>query len=239
MGGRGSSSGIKRGSGKARMSASTKKKDTPTPQVTGKSFERVDENFNVSQPDSIEKLKEMAARGEMPIRFEGSYEDKEKVYEQFTSIFGEPPGVLNEYELSYPIEGNTHTVQVNLTTDKAVLGGIAIETVNYLRRGKMSEASKHGQIVHAILNARREAEGAASSRMGGYPTLDLARKWGDRVLSRAEKVQADREIHNYVSRIFNSPITSGGEISMNTWREVNGGSARRGSYIYTQLNGGR
>ena len=209
-----------------------KKKQSSTP--SGVVSYDVNDNvtINAGDPNSIEQLRSMQKRGELPIEILGGTRDeRERVFEEFARIYGEPPGILNEYTLTPRNETFPYILQINFTTDKAVIQGIAVKDIELVKRGKDSELSRRGQINYAILKARRAAEGAASFRgFEGFPNIDIANKWGGRILSTAEKAQANQEIYAFLEKQFKSPVSKSGRSYVDdAWMRLGDGWVRKGS----------
>ena len=230
MGGRGSSSGIRDGM-KVRASGGG------NTLLTSKSYEVSEQDINASESDALEKLRAMARRGEIPMEIRGSPEQREKLYEEFVRIYGTPPGALNEYELKPVIDGNPNLVRIEFTNQDAIVRGIRVENVKYLRKGQGSELSRQGQVNHAILKARLAMEAAASMRgLDGFPNIELGQKYGRRILSNAEKEQADREINAFVRKVMKSPISRSGQRYLaQEWKKVSGGWIRAGSEMNAEM----
>lgn len=224
---------------KAAKAAAKAAEQTPeSPRLSGVSYDVVEKNIRADDASSLDELREMAKRGEIPIYISGSAEAREKAYEEFARVYGDPPGILNQYRL---VEERPGVVRVEFTTNEAIIQGIAIQTVSYIRRGRMSELSKRGQVNHAILSARKAAEGAASFRGGdGFPNIEFAQKYGGRVLSTAEKNQANREIHSFLEGLFQSPLSkSGQEYVDSSWERYGNGWVRKGSQLATDQRMGK
>ena len=188
--------------------------------------------INAGDPNSIEQLRTMQKRGELPIEILGGTRDeRERVFEEFARIYGDPPGILNEYTVKPVDEHLPNLLQITFTTDQAIIQGIRVDDVSLVKRGKDSELSRRGQINYAILKARRNAEGAASFRGAqGFPDISFAQKWGYRILSDAEKEQANQEIHAFLEKQFKSPVSKSGRAYVdNAWMRLGNGWVRKGS----------
>ena len=204
------STGIGRGHGKRNG-----KKTSPSP--IGGTLELNDTTIN-----SVEELRAMAQKGEVPLAMNAfSREGNEQLFEEFNRLYPDPPGILNDYTVrAEGLRGVEVTYRHNLAEAESP------RYVSFPSR-KSSEAAKSGAIKHAIYVTRSRVELALSCRMEGYATLEMAQKWGHRILSSAEKAQVDREIEANTQRLLKSPMTKRGrEMSERQWRREGEGWRR-------------
>ena len=214
--------------GRGASSGKTNKGNTT---ATGtKSYDIIDVTLNADDPKAIDQIRNLAGRGEIPDSIKGSADAREKVYEEIAKLYGDPPGVLNEYDVK-PLNQSGTIINILFTNNESHIVGIYPQPVKYLKRGEASELSKQGQRTYEILKMRDAAIRASVYRGGdGWPNLEFQRKWGGRVLSNSEKAQADKEIRSYVERIFKSSLTAQDIKSMNIyWTRVDGGWIRTDS----------
>lgn len=185
-------------------------------------IESVKKPFSASSPDSLKQLESMAQRGEIPAWIsEGSREERERIYEAIDRLYPAPPGELNNYEV---IQVDRRHIEVRFRHD--MMTAESPGQLN-LTRPDMSESARSGMIKQAIYLQRDAAELALVSRKGGFPSYEMANRYGRRVLSDAEKAQADREIESYIQSVLKSPMSKGGrELNAINWRKVSGGWER-------------
>ena len=210
-------SGIRRGSSNG--GTSSKEASSPTKTET---IEALKQPLIVSSPDSMKKLEEMASRGEIPGWLsEGSREERERMYEAIDRLYPDPPGELNNYEV---IPRGRHNIEVRFRQD--LMTAESPSQLN-LTRPEMSESARRGMIKQAIYLQRDSAELALASRKGGFPTFEMSHKYLRRVLSNAEKEQADREIESFIQKMLKSPMSKAGRAAnAGMWRKVAGGWER-------------
>ena len=175
--------------------------------------------LNVDNPDSVQRLREMAQRGEYPEFIEGTTrEGRERFYEEFDRLYPDPPGILNDYRVE-PFSRRAIQVYFNYHMAEAESPGI----VN-LPSSTISEAVRRGVIKHALYVQRPAVENALLTRYGGYSSYDIANRYGKRVLSTVERTQADREMLSQVEQLMGSPVSNRGQISnANSWLSRDGG----------------
>lgn len=181
--------------------------------------------LNVDNPDSIQQLREMAQRGEYPEFITSmTREGRERFYEEFDKLYPDPPGILNDYRVE-PFSRRAVQVYFNYNMAEAESPGL----VN-LPSSNTSEAVQRGIIKHAIYVQRPAVERALLTRYGGYSSYEIADRYGRRVLSSAEKAQADREIIAQVERVLGSPLSKFGQrINAEDWISRDGGWVRGGA----------
>ncbi len=192
-----------------------------------------DKRMNVDDPDSIQKLREMANKGEFPEFIDAtSREARERFYEEFNKLYPDPPGILNDYRVE-PNGRSSAFVYFNYNLAEAESPG----NVSFPSRHS-SEAVKQGAIKHAIYKQRSAVEYALSSRLGGFSSYDLAQKYGGRVVSKAERAQADKKIISQVERLLGSPMTRRGlQMNATDWKEQDGGYFRIGTERFATQRG--
>ena len=173
-------SGIKR-SGDRTGTAAPAPEQTPAVRTT----ELSKAELNASDAKSIEQLRAMASRGEIPNAIEGSREDRERIFEEFNRLYPDPPGILNDYRLDTSLGAK----QVGIFFNYNMAEAESPQFITYSRRNKTSEAAKAGQIKYEIYKSRPAVELALSSRHSGFSTFEMAQKWGGRVLNDSEKLK--------------------------------------------------
>ena len=113
--------------------------------------------------------------------------------------------------------------------DYGFLVGEDPRSINLPHGRKAGEAERAGAIKYAIYKHRGALELAATCRAEGYPTYDMHRKWGGRILSSSEKAQVDREIEAHVQNLFQSPMSKSGKAyNVSEWAQLQGGWVRKG-----------
>ena len=202
-------SGIKRGGGST--GATEQKSTVQTTEISRSSL-------NASDYNAIERLREMASRGEIPNVIEGTREDRERIFEEFNRLYPDPPGILNDYTL----DTSRGDKQVGIFFRHDMAYAESPQFIDYSRRNKTSEAGKAGQIKYEIYKARPGVEIALSTRSGGFSTFDMARKWGGRVLSNTEKAQVDREMEEHIQQLLGTPMSKEGRKTNETFWVKNG-----------------
>ena len=195
------------------------------PKEPSRTFEVSRTVINASSPDSIEKLRIMAQRGEIPQSIElGSREQREQIYEEFNRLYPDPPGILNDYRVE-----KLGSKSVHVTFNYNMAEAESPPMLTFPSRHS-SEGAQAGVIKHAIYERRPAVENALLVRMGGYATSELAMKYGKRVLSGDEKAKVDREMIRHVERLLGSPITKAGqEYNQAAWIKRGGGWVRAGA----------
>ena len=217
---------------RAAIKAGTWKKESKiktSPSTLSTYNELRDKTYNVDSPEFINNLREMASRGEFPAFIDASSrESRERFYEEFNRLYPEPPGILNDYRIETDLRGRSAQVYFNYNLAEAESPG----HIRFLRGANTTEEVKAGQIKHAIYVQRSAVEFALSSRMGEFPSYDLAKKYGGRVLSKLERDEADRAIYQHVEGLLKSPMTARGKwLNAEEWLERDGGYIRKGTDV--------
>ena len=193
-------SGIKRNGGSSR--------ESPKAEASEKRTLEVSENrIDASSPDAIGELREMASHGEVPFSVSGSGEERERFYEEFDRLYPAPPGILNDYRLDTSMGANQIGVFYNYNMAEAESPGF----FTYSRRRNTSEAARAGQIKYEIYKTRSKVELALSSRSSGFSNLEMAQKWGGRVLNNSEKAQVNREMESNIRNLLGTPMSQAGK----------------------------
>lgn len=199
----------------------------PAPEQTSsvRTFEETDVSIEIRDPNSIQQLRELASRGEVPLDAStGSFEEREKFFEEFDRLYPDPPGILNDYRIERDSKRSAY-IYFNYNMAEAESPGLVS------MHEKLSELAKHGIIKYEIYRHRSGVERALYSRMGGYSSYDLANKYGKRVISSAEKAQADREMIAHVERLLASPMSKRGLAgNQGDWTKVAGGWRRNAAF---------
>lgn len=212
-------SGIRRGGGSRAKRQSSGQEVQAPPQTLEVSRATLD----ASRPEATRELQDMANRGEVPFKLSGSGEDRERIYEEFDRLYPDPPGILGDYRLDESMGSR----QVGIFFNYGMAEAESPSYVRYPRYGKDSEAAKRGLIKHEIYKTRPAVELALSSRHHGYASLEQAQKYGKRVLSNAEREQADREIISQVESLLRTPMSRAGlEYNRSEWRRQGNGWVR-------------
>ena len=160
--------------------------------------------------------------------------DKERIYEEINRLYPDPPGILNDYHLDTSLGPN----QVGIFFNYNMAEAESPQFVTYSRRRNTSEAAKAGQIKQEIYRMRPNVEYALSSRLGGFSSYDLAEKYGGRVVSKAERDEANRAIISRVEKLLSSPMTKRGQKMNETdWVERDGGYFRIGTERFATQRG--
>ena len=181
--------------------------------------------FNVDDPNSIQKLREMAERGEFPQFIESqTREARERFYEEFNKLYPDPPGILNDYRIEQ--EGSR---RINILFNYNMAEAESPPPV-VLPKKNSSEAVRNGAIKYAIYAQRPAVENALLVRKGGYSSYELAAKYGKRVLSAKEKAEADREMISFVEKLMKSPLSKEGHLyNQEAWKKQGNGWVRAGA----------
>lgn len=223
------SSGIKRGGDGTGTAA-------PAPEQTSavRTMELNSTFLDASKTDSIQQLREMASRGEVPYVIEGAGSAREKLFEEFNRLYPDPPGILNDYRLDTRLGAN----QIGIFFNHNMAEAESPQYVTWARGRRMSEEGKAGQIKYEIYRVRPAVEYALSSRMGGFSNFDLARKYGGRIVSKTERDEADRAIISQVEKLLGSPMTKRGlRMNETDWAERDGGYFRIGTERFAVQRG--
>lgn len=223
-------SGIKRGGGSTGTTAPALE------QTSAVRTMEVNETtiLNAGSPNAIQQLRDMASRGEIPAFIDGTGADKERIYEEINRLYPDPPGILNDYHLDTSLGPN----QVGIFFNYNMAEAESPQFVTYSRRRNTSEAAKAGQIKQEIYRMRPNVEYALSSRLGGFSSYDLAEKYGGRVVSKAERDEANRAIISRVEKLLSSPMTKRGQKMNETdWVERDGGYFRIGTERFATQRG--
>ena len=177
-----------------------------------------------SSPDSVRQLEILASKGVMPDRIvEGSREERERIYEAIDRLYPAPPGEMNNYDV---IQRDRRHIEVRFRQNMMEAESPPQLT---LTRPEMSERARAGLIKQAIYRQRAAVEVALSTRKSGFPTYEMADKYGRKILSNSEKAQVDREIGEFVQSMLKTPMSSEGrEIDSDMWIRVSGGWERHG-----------
>ena len=210
---------------RAAIKAGTWKKDkSPTTSFSG-TIESTGQTLDASNSNSLSELETMAKRGQIPERIlMGSTEERERIYEAIDRLYPDPPGILGDYRVEQ-VGGRSLQVSFNYAMAEAE----SPSTITLPSR-KSSDSVRAGAIKQAIYTQRPRVENALLTRKGGYTSYDLATKYGKRVLSAAEKAEADRKMIAFVERLMGSPMSKGGhEYNQAAWLKRNGGYVRAGA----------
>ena len=128
------------------------------------------------------------------------------------------PGIMSEYH----IEDYGSRININFDNN-AIIGE---DTYAYVPR-KATQEEREKAIIEAVKKHRPNLELAALSRRNGFATFEMSQKWGGRLLSDAEKKQADIEMEDYIKQLFNSPLSQKGrELNESYWEHEDGGWRR-------------
>ena len=209
-------SGINRGGGSTGTAA-------PAPEQTSavRTFETSEAIIEIADANSIQQLRELASRGEVPSAvYTGNFEEREKFFEEFDHLYPTPPGILNDYRIQ---RDSKRSAYIYFNHDMAYAESPGLVSLHE----KFSESAKNGVIKYEIYRRRAAVERTLYSRMGGYSSYDLADKYGSRIISAAEKAQADKEMIAYVEKMLASPMSKRGlEGNQGDWTKVAGGWRR-------------
>ena len=155
-------SGVRRGGGSAKV-------ENANQTYNESSIKRL----NVDSPDSIQKLREMARRGEYPEFIESvTREGRERFYEEFNRLYPDPPGILNDYRIEQ-LDSRRINVLYNYELAEAESPALI-----RLPSRNPSESVRNGAIKYAIYTSRPAVENALLTRQGGYSSFALAEKYG-------------------------------------------------------------
>ena len=227
-------SGIKRGGGKASAERKTSG-EVGQPKVGG-TIEIGSTSLDIQDSAYLEKLEAMSKRNELPARLvDSSLEvpkgqqgpssargmDHEKFYEEIDRLYPEPPGEMGKYHVrDLGSRADIEFEYDSFTGEEP--------SPRYPLGQKSSDRAKAGAVKYAIYRQRGALELAALSRAGdGYGTLEMAQKWGGRLLSDSEKAAATREMEAHIQRVFKSPLSRAGrELNDSMWRREKGGWRR-------------
>ena len=128
------------------------------------------------------------------------------------------PGIMSEYH----IEDYGSRININFDNN-AIIGE---DTYAYVPR-KATQEEREKAVIEAVKKHRPNLELAALSRRNGFATFEMSQKWGGRLLSDAEKKQADIEMEDYIKQLFNSPLSQKGrELNESYWEHEDGGWRR-------------
>lgn len=226
------SSGIGRSKGKGRKGAGAKAKAQAQVEKLhpyggeGKTTETVDVYVNASEPNAIEQLREMAARGEVPLAVRGNTkEDLAHWYEEFDRLYDNPPGELGKYKTK-PITRR----EIQIDHENTYLTGKQPPAKTAHDVSKASPEEISGAIKYAIYQRRPALEQGFAFRASGWPSLEMGQKYGypgTRVFSNAEKVRIEQEIKSHIEGLVKSPISKGGQVYLDGgWKRVGDGWKR-------------
>lgn len=209
-------SGIKRNGGGTGTTAPATEQTS-----TVRTFEPSETSIEIADPNSIQQLRELASRGEVPLSATtGNDQQYEKFFEEFDRLYPTPPGILNDYRI---VPNSKRSAYIYFNHDMAYAESPGLVPL----REKFSESAKNGMIKYEIYRRRAAVERTLYSRMGGYSSYDLADKYGSRVISAAEKAHADKEMIAYVEKMLASPMSKRGLAgNQSAWTKVAGGWRR-------------
>ena len=203
--------------------------DYPDGLFTSHEFDEIP--VGIQRPEDIEEVKKILQvtvapkipdidLTSMPEKIEGTKEEQAKIFEQIDKFYKVPNGAMNEYH----VEVSGKHVDIHFDNNYLIGEDTSIE----LPSGKKaSKAEREGAIKYAIYQHRPQLELSASSRRDGFATIEMAIKWGGRLLSDAEKAQVDEEIEEHIQRLFNSPMSEEGKkLNELYWKKEQGGWRR-------------
>ena len=152
----------------------------------------------------------MAKRGEIPSDITGSKEDRARLFEEIDRLYDVPPGELGKYTT---VPESSRSLDLRFEHE-FLSGGVQprVRTANYLEQASPAEIS--GATKYAIYKQRPILEQALMYRADGWPTHEMARKYGvrgTRTFTDAEKMQIDKEIRAYIEGQFKSSLSRKGE----------------------------
>ncbi|MBQ7593236.1 MAG: hypothetical protein IJU48_02645 [Synergistaceae bacterium] len=169
--------------------------------------------INASDPNAMEKLRDMVIAGVMPTEITGDKEAQAKIYEAIDSVYPDYTGAMANYtvqrygsriEILYHGGDGTNPKD----TGEFTTGGIGF-TVRLPSGLKATEAEVNGVVKHTIENQLYLLEHGVMYRHEGFPTLSSNLKWGGReaFFTDAQKAQIDKEIYAHVQKLTGRPIS--------------------------------
>ena len=183
---------------------------------------------NASDSDAIEKLRDMAARNEIPQFVHGSRDDLGRWYEEFDRLYDIPSGDLGRYAF-HLWEGSRRDILIDFEND-GLTGKLAGAKLAH-DFSKASQAEISGAVKFAVYVGRDALGTGLVFRAGGWPDISLRQKYGavwSRIFSNTEKSRISREMEDYITQRLGSPLTRQEKRAINedAWRRVDDGWIR-------------